>query len=81
MPYDEIEQKVKEFCETELNNARKFAKNASEVEDFRGIAFGALHFACNNLFPTYNKELADWWENDIWCQFRDVAIEKGNGGK
>ena len=60
MDYDMIERKVKDFILNQLRDAKNYACSVESVRNYRAIAFGALDFACNNLFPAYNEDLADW---------------------
>ena len=65
MNYGEIEKELKAFILNEL----KTAKNHPEYTyQCRGIAYGALQFTINHLMPN-NKDLSDWWTNEIWPQF------------
>ncbi len=69
-----IEKKVKDFILNELEDARKYCKNNTQaVLNHRAIAYGALQFATNNLFPCYNDDLVDWWEKGVWEKFTDLA--------
>lgn len=66
MGYEKIEKDVKNFILNELKAAKKYPDTALNS---RAIAFGALQFASNYLFPSYNYDLANWWEKEIWGQF------------
>ena len=71
--YKEIEEKIKQFVLEELEVAKKFYKNDTRgILNCRGIAFGALQFATNNLFPCYNNGLAMWWEKEPWEEFNKL---------
>lgn len=65
MNYKEIEEELKAFILNELKTAKKYPEHRFNC---RGIAYGALQFTINHLMPN-NKDLADWWENEIWPQF------------
>lgn len=69
----DITYKVKEFVLDELRQAMDYPNDALNS---RGIAFGAVFFATNNLYTEYNKELADWWDNDILPLFNTI-IRRG----
>ena len=71
--YDEfemIEIKVKDFVKSELSEALK-CDNIEDARKNRAIAFGAVLFATNNLFPCYNNKLAHWWENEAHPKFTE----------
>ena len=70
MDYEMIEEKVKDFILENLKSAKKYYKNDTQgILNCRAIAFGALQFATNNLFPSYNIDLAKWWEEEAWNEF------------
>lgn len=69
MDYEKIENDVKNFILNELEAAKKYPNMAF---DCRAIAFGALQFANNYLFPSYNYDLANWWQKKIWEQFNKL---------
>lgn len=66
MDYEMLEHKVMLFILNEL----KFVEGRSHQErmNSRAIAYGALMFA-EELFPSYNEALADWWRNEVWGKF------------
>lgn len=67
MDYEMLEIKVKDFILTELKDVEGCSHQ--ERMNSRAIAYGALQFACNKLFPSYNYDLADWWEDEVWGKF------------
>lgn len=73
MDYNTIEQKVKDFILNELEIAKRHKGDTKMILNGRAIAFGALQFATNNLFPCYNTDLAEWWEKEIWEKFTNLA--------
>lgn len=73
MDYKMIENKIKEFCKEMYSDACRVAKTVQDVYNLRAIAYGALSFACNNLFPCFNNELSDWWNEYMWMQFEELA--------
>ena len=62
-----LETKVKKFVLKALEDAKTgdFALNC------RNQAFGVVFFACNELFDTYNSNLADWWDREMLPQFNE----------
>lgn len=73
MDYEMIEKKVKDFVLENLESAKKYYKNDTQgILICRGIAFGALMFATNNLFPCYNTKLSMWWEKEAWEEFNKL---------
>lgn len=78
MDYKMIENKVKEFCESEYKDAKRYSIMTPElIKNKRAIAYGAVHFATNNLFPCFNNELSDWWNDEMWHKFQKL-IEKNS---
>ena len=65
-----LTNKVKNFVLHELEEAKK--NPFSNVLVIRSIAFGAVFFATNDLFDTYNDDLADWWDKEILPQFNKM---------
>ena len=76
MDYEMIKNKVKAFCFEEFDSAVQYAKSSEQVKNYRAIAYGALQFAINNLFPSFNNNLSYWWENDMWNRFEELIIKK-----
>lgn len=71
--YERIERDVKKFVEDELKTCKRGSINN------RAIAYGALMFASNYLFPSFNYKLSDWWNNEMWDKFTDkIAGAKGD---
>ena len=66
MDYEMLENKVKEFILNELKCVE--GRPRQERINSRAIAYGALMFV-EELFPSYNEELADWWRNEVWEKF------------
>lgn len=73
--YEILENKVKEFVRTKYQQAIKYAETAEDVIKCRAIAYGALEFSANNLFPCYNDKLARWWDK-YWDKFNQLALDK-----
>lgn len=74
--YEILEQKIKNWVENEF----KFAISCKGITresliSYKGICFGAIFFTANVLFPTYNENLANWWENEMMPKF-DKAIKE-----
>ena len=64
---------IKDYVLSELRNALDDPKDAML---YRTMAFGAVFFASNHLFSTYNDELANWWEENILPMFNTI-IRRG----
>jgi hypothetical protein len=62
-----IEEKVKAYCEWEYTNCLRYDSSIKEALD---RCYGAVMFCINFYSPTYNKELADWWEDEMFPKFR-----------
>ena len=77
MDYEITEKEVKEFVLRQLDNAT-YAVLPMEVRNNRAIAFGAVQFAANHLFPSYNYDLANWWDEVIYNKFVRLEEEKAN---
>ena len=68
--YENMENQTKIFVKEQLRDAKNNSENAAR---FQFIAFGALLFSANHLFPCYNQKLADWWTDEILPQFRELG--------
>ncbi len=73
--YEDIEKKVKRFVLGEYKSAVKYAETTSDVYKNRAIAYGALQFSINNLFPCYNDDLGKWWDEQL-DKFNQLALDK-----
>lgn len=73
--YENIEKKVKRFVLEKYESAVKYAETASDVYRSRAIAYGALQFSINNLFPCYNDDLAKWWGEQL-DKFNQLVLDK-----
>ena len=69
----DIDFKVRDFVLGELRFAMNNPKDALGA---RQRAYGVIFFASNELFSKYNKELADWWDENILPMF-DTIIRRG----
>ena len=65
-----IEERLKNFVLDQLKEAYT-AETKEDALKIRGIAFGALLFTVNNLFPDYNEELANWWNEEVHPLFTE----------
>lgn len=76
-----MENKVKTYIETEYKNvarlinsnsplAVKYGKDTVRISIHR--CYGVIMFAINNLFEDYNKELAEWWDDEMLPKFREL---------
>ena len=75
MTFYTIEKELKKFVIEQYESAKKYKNDISPLT-YRAIAFGALQFGINNLFPKYNKNLADWWEREMWDKFTKLIRER-----
>jgi len=75
--YANIENKVKKFVLEEYESTVKHAKTADDVYNNSAIAYGALQFSVNNLFPCYNSDLARWGHEQL-DKFNKLALDKQN---
>lgn len=73
--YDVIERKIKKFVNEMIEDAVA-AKNRDAVRGRINMAYGAILFAANNLFPCYNNDLAHWWENEARPIFYRILDNK-----
>lgn len=71
-----IEDVLMKYCKDLLKDAERYCSDYNSVINMRGIAYGAVQFTCNYLFDEYNKELADWWDNEMVDNFTRLAIDK-----
>lgn len=67
MEYNKIIKKLKAFVLDELEIAQLEDSTVEDKLYARKRAYGAMRFVNNEIF-TYNKELADWW-NEIRPKF------------
>jgi len=63
-----LENKVKNYMAKMLEEA----KSGEYALSCRNQAFGVVFFACNELFDTYNSNLADWWDREMLPQFNEL---------
>ena len=68
MDYKKIENEVKKFCEKLYSDASEM-DNVAGIRNLRAMSFGALMFACNELFPCFNDDLSEWWNDEMWYKF------------
>lgn len=64
-----LENKIKNFVSETLEEAKK---DKDYAFGSRNQAYGVIFFSCNNLFDTYNQDLADWWDKEILPQFNEI---------
>lgn len=77
MNYEKIENAIKKFCECAYKDAEDYSASTEFILNQRAVAFGAVHFATNNLFPYYNRDLSNWWNREMRQKFQKL-IEKNN---
>ena len=68
--YENIENQTKAFVMEWLSDAKLHPEDAKKICP---IAYGAMMFSVNYLFPCHNQNLADWWTNEILPQFREIG--------
>lgn len=78
MDYEMIEKEVHNFVLNQLADADTYSTLPTDVRNYRAIAFGAVQFASNHLFPSYNYDLAEWWDEVIYNKFIKLEEEKTN---
>ena len=64
-----LENKIKSFALRTLEDAKR---NKEYALSGRNQAYGVVFFSCNDLFDTYNQDLADWWDKEILPQFDEI---------
>lgn len=73
--YEAIERKVKRFANEMIEDAVT-AKNQNEVRGHIYMTYSVVLFAANELFPCYNNNLAQWWENEALPIFYRILTNK-----
>ena len=68
--YKDIEKQTKAFVMEWLNDVKLHPEDVNKICP---IAYGAIMFSVNHLFPCYNQKLEDWWNNEILPQFREIG--------
>ena len=68
MDYNEIKEKLKDFVLEELEIAQMEDSTVEDKLYARNRAYAALQFV-NNVIFSYDKELGDWWNNEIRSKF------------
>lgn len=72
--YAQTEKNVKQFVMEQLNDAKKIGRSSFVAVTTREtIAYGALQFAVNYCFPSYNYDLEKWWKEEITTEFRKIC--------
>lgn len=77
MNYGMIENKVKEFCESEYEEAEKYCGSKESILNKRAMSYGVVHFATNYLSPQFNNRLSNWWNDEMWHKYQKL-IEKNS---
>lgn len=65
----QLENKIKSFVLRTLEDVKK---NKNYALNGRNQAYGVVFFSCNDLFDTYNQDLADWWDKEILPLFNEI---------
>ena len=68
-----LEDTIKEFVSERLISARN-SDSKDIIKNLWGQAYGVIQFSCNELFDEYNEDLAKWYEENIWKQFRELEF-------
>ena len=68
-----LEDTIKEFVSERLISARN-TDSKQTLQNLWGQAYGVIQFSCNELFDEYNEDLAKWYEENIWKQFRELEF-------
>ena len=69
--YKGMEKRLRDFVLDEYEAAKNHPDLCSPL-NARAVAYGALQFGVNNLFPSYNKDLAEWWELEMYDKFTEL---------
>jgi len=64
-------EKIKNFCEKLLEDAKKNKYNAL---NFEAQAYGAIMFYFE--MKGYNEKIANWWNDEMHSKFREILIRK-----
>lgn len=73
MTKDALEKDVKKFVSKCLIRAKKVS-DREILKSIWGQAFGVIQFSCDELFKEYNEDLAEWYEENIWKEFRELEF-------
>lgn len=65
----QLENKIKSFVLRTLEDVKK---NKNYALNGRNQAYGVVFFSCNDLFDTYNQDLADWWDKEVLPLFNEI---------
>ena len=66
-----MEEKLKAYCEKEYEQC---LQRNSDVEKAIDRCYGAVMFCINNCFPSFNKELGNWWDNEMLPLLRKMEF-------
>ena len=64
-----MKDEIKKFCEYEYVNASKRGFNPHEATT---RCYGAIMFVLNFVGDTYDKDLANWWDDKMLPKFREL---------
>lgn len=62
--------KLEQFVQDRLDRVKRTSDTEFQEKLFHQ-AFGAIEFACS-LYPEHEIEIAEWWNNSKWNEFRNV---------
>ena len=65
------EEKAKQFVMERLDIAKK-SSNEVVRKAMTSQAYGAIQFAANSCFPTFNLDLVKWWEKETKPKFEKL---------
>ena len=65
----QLENKIKSFVLRTLEDVKK---NKNYALNGRNQAYGVVFFSCNDLFDTYNQDVADWWDKEVLPLFNEI---------
>ena len=66
-----MEKDIKKWIEREYINTKIYGDDLSTRHAI-DRCYGAVMFCINNCFPSFNEELARWWENEMLPKFRKL---------
>lgn len=65
-------EKLKEYCEYELENVEKRGYNPHEAVT---RCYGALMFILNYAGNAFDDELGNWWDDEMLPRFREFEMK------
>ena len=68
-----MEEKIKAYCEEELNNAKRWNKMGFDTRSCLTRAYGATMFYLNYVLNEYDQNFANWWEDEMLPKFLKIS--------